>query len=195
MADSLTNSASAMRPHRRRRRERLARQYGPAELDQHPLLARRAGGRGTERLGRDVAPRARVVQHEPRAADEDLVAVGSMRGAKMRSPLTLVPFVDPRSVMHHAGPTCSSRACTRETAGSSSMTRSFWALLPIESRPRASSSSTRSCPFGPNRSSVATGPSPRRDRRPAARGPVHPDTSTLSRAPPNGSRAAIGRPA
>ena len=41
----------------------------------------------------------------------------SSRGPKIRSPLTVVPLEDPTSVMHHAGPTCSSTACTRETAG------------------------------------------------------------------------------
>ena len=70
------------RPDRRRRREGLAGKYGPAELDQHLLLARRPGGRGPKRLGGDVTSRARVVQEQARAADEDLVAVQERAGRR-----------------------------------------------------------------------------------------------------------------
>ena len=84
----------------------------------------------------------------------------NVRGANNRSPLTLVPFVEPTSVMHHAGPMCSSTAWTRETAGSSAIGRSLVELLPMESRPLDSSSTTRSWPVGPNRSNVAMTPPP-----------------------------------
>ena len=55
-----------------------------------------------------------------------------------RSPLTDVPFDDPRSLTHQPAENCSKTACRRLAVGSSSSGTSFSGALPIVTRPASS---------------------------------------------------------
>src|SRR5665809_72279 len=55
---------------------------------------------------------------------------GSSRASSTRRPLTLMPFVEPRSTAFHVSPSCRTSAWRRDTFGSS-ITRSQSRLRPI----------------------------------------------------------------
>ena len=57
------------------------------------------------------------MEHEPGLADADLVAVLEPVRGPTRSPLTDVPFDDPRSLTHQPAENCSRTACKRLAVG------------------------------------------------------------------------------
>ena len=127
------------RPRGRRLGEHVARDQRPAQGDEHVALARGEVGRRELGLGR----RAGGAEGSWNTSRVWPIRISSLcrnrRVAQMRSPLTHVPFDDPRSVTHQPAAKRSSTACRWLAVASSVSGTSFSAPLPIVERCAASS--------------------------------------------------------
>ena len=104
---------------------------GRHSATQHVALARGQRRRRVLGLGLGAAGAQRVAEDQPRLADAgSRRRVRSRCDAQIRSPLTQVPFDEPRSVTHQPAGNRSSTACRRLAVGSSASAMSFSAALP-----------------------------------------------------------------